>query len=139
MMPLLFDADYSILKDCGFEYEEDANNRFLVIKNFPLEKGLYVANGNSVEQVEILSVIPSDYNTSGCDMFWVYPQLSRMDGKEIPNISGPGQDSRTFDGKEYCRWSRHWQSGTWKEKEDNIQKIIDRITWALKKPDANKI
>jgi len=139
MPPLLLDEDYRILKDCGFEYEEDADNRFLIIKNFPLKDGLYLANGQNAQHVEVLSLIPSDYNTSGCDMFWLYPQLSRVDGKAIPAISGSGEDSRIFNGKEYCRWSRHWNQGLWKSKKDNLQKIIDRIVWALENPDANRI
>jgi len=137
-MALLFDEDYQILKEAGLEYEEDDESRFLIIKDFPLRKGLYVADGQPVESVNVLYVIPPNYNTQGGDMFWVHPQLGRADGKVIPQINGPGQDSRIFNGTEYCRWSRHWNKTPWKTKKDNIQTILDRIEWALRNPDAKK-
>jgi len=138
-MALLFDEDYNILRKCGTDYEEDEVNRFLIIKNFPLKVGLYVHADKPINQVEVLYMIPPDYNTSGGDMLWVHPALTRADGKTIPQAFGfGGGDSRSFNGKEYCRWSRHFKPGSWKPKVDNIQKILDRIEWALRKPNANR-
>jgi hypothetical protein len=138
-MALLYDEDYLYLKESGLEYEEGEAQRFLVIKNFPLSPGLYVYVGKPIDQVEVLWVVPSDYNTSGGDMFWVHPPLTRADGKGIPAAFCFGNgDPRHFNGKEYCRWSRHWNSGTWKPKIDNIQKVLDRIEWALRIPDATR-
>ncbi|MRR55717.1 MAG: hypothetical protein EG822_14635 [Deltaproteobacteria bacterium] len=138
-MALLFDEDYRILEESGLEYEEDEAQRFLLIKNFPLTPGFYIHSGVTLELVEVLWIVPSDYNTSGGDMFWVHPALSRTDGKAIPNVFGfGGVDARQFKGKEYCRWSRHWDIATWKSKVDNIQKVLGRIEWALKYPDAKR-
>jgi len=137
-MSLLFDDDYEVLKEAGFEYEEDENSRFLIIKNFPLAEGLYVAGDKPVTSVAVLSVIPTNYNTAGCDMFWVHPQLSRADKKTIPAISGPNEYSNTHKGIVYCRWSRHWNKHPWKPKVDKVRTILDRIEWALKNPDADK-
>lgn len=137
-MGLLFDEDYQVLKEAGLEYEEDDRNRFLILKNFPLREGLYVAGGTPVAAVAVLNVIPSNYNTAGCDMFWVHPQLARADGKAIPAISGSGQDSRTHNNTEYCRWSRHWNNHPWKPKVDKVRTILDRLEWAFKNPDADK-
>lgn len=139
-MPLLFDEDYAFLKSTGLEYEEDEAKRFLILRNYPLTKGLYIAGGKPVEAVNVLSIIPSNYNTQGCDMFWVHPQLARADGKDIPNIGGPdpNQDSRTHNGVVYCRWSRHWNKKPWRAKQDNIQTILSRIEWALRNPDADR-
>lgn len=138
-MALLFDSDYQFLKEAGLEYEEDETNRFLVLKNFPLAPSLYVSNGLPVQTVAVLNVVPSNYNTAGCDMFWVYPQLARADGKAIPQIGGADQDSRKHNGIEYYRWSRHWNKKPWKPKVDNIRTILSRLEWALKNPDADKI
>lgn len=137
-MPLLFDEDYEVLKEAGLEYEEDEPNRFLAIKNFPLQKGMYVSGGSAVDAVAVLSIIPPNYNTAGCDMFWVHPPLARSDGKTIPAVSGPNQDSRMFGGVEFMRWSRHWNTRPWKAKVDKVQTILDRLEWALKNPDADK-
>lgn len=139
-MALLLDEDYEILESSGLEYEEDESNRYLILTNFPLKDGLYVHDGDPLTEVEVLVEIPPNYNTQGNNMFWTYPVLKRADGKAIPRASDVnGTDPRHYDGKEYCRWSRHWNKPkSWKPKEDNIQKIIDRITWALTKPDANQ-
>ena len=138
-MPLLHDEDYQILKESGLMYEEDEAQRFLVIKNFSLSPGFYIYEGQPIDQVEVLWIVPPDYNTSGGDMFWVHPPLTRADGKGIPGAFGlGGGDSRQFNGKEYCRWSRHWNPGTWRSKIDNIHKVLDRIEWALKNPDTTR-
>jgi hypothetical protein len=138
-MRLLLDEDYKILDEAGLIYEEDFKNRFLIIKNFPLCSDLYVYNDEPIEEVEVLVVIPSNYNTSGINMFWTHPELKRADGIGIPaaQVFG-GQFSKNFDNKEFCRWSRHWPDGSWGSKVDNVQKILDRLEWALRNPNTNR-
>lgn len=137
-MPMLFDEDYTILEDAGLTFTEDETSRFFIFRDFPLPGGIYVAGSGPRMSVDVLYVIPASYNTSGGDMFWVHPRLVRADGKAIPNAGGPGEDSRTYNGVEYLRWSRHWNNKPWRPKVDNIQTIIDRITWAFKYPDAKR-
>lgn len=138
-MKLLFDEDYKILDDAGLLYEEDCGNRYLIIKNFPLAEELYVYNNKPIEEVEVLVIIPANYNTAGINMFWTHPELKRADGSEIPaaQVFG-GQWSKTFDSREFCRWSRHWPTGSWTPKKDNVQKILDRLEWAFRNPKANR-
>lgn len=137
-MPLLFETDYQYLGGIDLDYVEDEASRFLILKKFLLPPGVYRANGHPRAAVDVLYVVPPNYNVEGGDMFWVNPQLERIDGKPIPNISGPGQDSRTHNEVEYMRWSRHWNNRPWRPKVDNIQMIVDRITWAFKHPDAER-
>ena len=138
-MPLLFDDDYEIINHAHLEIEEDEASRFLVFKNFPLPNGMYTHNNAPIKTVEVLYIVPPTYNTEGGDMFWVYPPLSRADRSAIPNVNGPNQDSRIHNGIEYVRWSRHWNRTTpWKPKIDNVQTIINRITWAFKYPSAKR-
>tara|TARA_R110002167_G_scaffold88_4_gene610 strand:+ start:3303 stop:3722 length:420 start_codon:yes stop_codon:yes gene_type:complete len=139
-MSLLLVEDYEILEKAGLDYEEVEGSRFLILKNFPLKEDLYSFAGEKLEYAQILVVIPPNYNTSGNNMLWTYPELKRTDGKVIPAAFGFGQsDARHHNGKEYCRWSRHYKPDSWKAKVDNIQKILDRIEWALSNPDASKI
>lgn len=71
-------------------------------------------------------------------MFWVYPALSRKDGRFIPAVMPyGGGDARFFGGKEYCRWSRHFPPTAWRPKVDNVEKILSRVEWALKNPETN--
>lgn len=138
-MSLLLDDDYKILNDSGLEYDEDDENRFLVIKNYPVSEGLYISNAQLVTQVEVLVIIPNNYNMSGTDMLWTYPAISRIDNGPMPNVNVyGGSDNRLFNSKEYCRWSRHYDASSWKPKIDNVQKILSRIEWALKYPSTVK-
>jgi hypothetical protein len=138
-MALLFDEDYEILEDSGLVYEEDETNRYLIIKNYPLQKSFYHFNNQELETVEILVVIPSNYNTSGNDMFWTYPPLKRIDNVAIPAaFEFGGGDAKYYQQKEYCRWSRHYDSASWTPKTDNIQKILSRIEWSIKNPSSQK-
>ncbi|MER9331463.1 E2/UBC family protein [Mesorhizobium sp. M0488] len=139
-MPLLFNSDYEILKKAGLDFEEQEGARFLIFKNFPLPKGVYVADEKPADAVDVLYVIPQNYNISGGDMFWVDPRLYRADGGLIPNTGGPGpnEDSRTHAGVVFCRWSTHWNGNPWKAKVDNVQTIMDRISWAFRYPDARR-
>ncbi|WP_136420356.1 E2/UBC family protein [Herbaspirillum sp. ST 5-3] len=137
-MSLLFDSDYEYLKEVGQEYVEDEASRFLILKRFPLPNGVFKVGEIPSTSVDVLYIIPPNYNTEGGDMFWLNCRLERVDGKPIPNISGPGEDSRTHDGVEYLRWSRHWHNKPWRPKNDNIEQIISRLTWAFANPDAKR-
>ena len=64
-MALLLDVDYEILSSAGIETKEDEKNRFLVLKDFALEEGLYQYNGEDLRHVDILVVIPANYNSIG--------------------------------------------------------------------------
>lgn len=134
-MALLFDEDYEILKNAGLSTEEDEAKRYLIIKDYPLKEGLYKSGNFVIGKVDVLVVIPTNYNTSGNDMFWVHPPLIKADGSPISAAFVYGQgDSRIYNEQEFCRWSRHYSSNTWIPKVDNIQKILSRIEWALKNP-----
>lgn len=134
-MPLLLDSDYAELTDRGIDYVEDEAQRFLVLRDFRLPEGIY-----KEKTCDVLVIIPTNYNQSGIDMLWTHPHLTRLDGKAIPRMHRPGQsDNRIYDGKEYCRWSRHWNHAPvqWRAGKDNVVTIIARIIWAFNNPDAN--
>lgn len=133
-MPLLLDDDYEKLRERGITYEESEPHRFFVFTQHTLPAGTY-----TVAACDVLIVIPPNYNQDGNDMFWTFPRLHRTDGKPIPAVMDPaGGDNRILNGKEYCRWSRHWSSGpgVWRPGRDDVISIYRRIDWALKKPDA---
>lgn len=131
---LLLDEDYENLREHGITYEESEPNRFFIFKHLALPDGLY-----TVAACDALVVIPPNYNQGGNDMFWTFPRPYRADGKPIPAVMDPGGgDSRILDGKEYCRWSRHWPTGpgTWRPGKDDIISIYRRVVWALERPDC---
>lgn len=132
-MPLLLDSDYAELQERGISFAEDETRRFLILKNFELPESTY-----RQEVCDVLIVIPANYNQAGNDMFWTHPQLDRLGGASIPAADGPGANGQEYEGRIFCRWSRHWQSGAgmWKPGLDNVTTILNRITWALNHPDT---
>ena len=134
-MPLLFESDYGKLRERNLTYEENEANRFFVFTHYLLPNGIYDA-----VECDVLVVIPPNYNQAGNDMFWTYPHLRRTNGVPIPAANPPGGgDNRILNGREYCRWSRHWNppsKGVWRPGRDDIISIYRRIEWALSNPDA---
>jgi len=131
-MPLLFEEDYLKLKNRGLTYDEAAAQRFFIFTNLHLPGQLY-----TVERCDVLVIIPPNYNQAGNDMFWTFPRLQRADGKAIAATLNPGGgDNRIWNGKEFCRWSRHWSPSAWRPGRDDIITIFLRIAWALQRPDG---
>ncbi len=134
-MPLLLDSDYERLRDAGISFREDEASRFLVFLGVSLEYPSY-----NVLECDVLVVIPQNYPQAGNDMFWTSPSLSLADGTAIPQVSGlGGGDNRVWDGREFSRWSRHWQPstpGAWRPGKDDVMSIHRRVTWALGHPDC---
>src|SRR2546429_182362 len=103
-MPLLFESDYAKLRERGLTYEESERERFFVFTDLALPQGIY-----NEPKCDVLVVIPPNYNQAGNDMFWTHPHLRRLSGIPIPAANTPGGgDNRRWKGREFCRWSRHW-------------------------------
>lgn len=134
-MSLLFESDYEVLKEWNLPYEEGETERFFIFSDCSLPAGLY-----DVAKCDVLVVIPPNYNQAGNDMFWTYPRLRRKNGIPIPaTLDSGGGDNRVWNGKEFCRWSRHWRprsNGSWRPGVDDIASIYRRIEWALSHPDG---
>lgn len=134
-MGLLLEEDYIRIAEIKIEFEEESDNQYLVFHKYELPKGLY-----NVDICSVLVVIPANYNDAGIDCIWVSPLLSRKDGKPIPRASAKGAgENHNFQGQEYCRWSRHWNSGhnNWKPGVSNIDTILRRLRWIFEHPDAS--
>jgi hypothetical protein len=132
---LLLDSDYERLRDASIVVEESEPNRYLIFRGVKPQGLKY-----TVDECDVLVVIPANYPQAGNDMFWTAPQLFRADGKAIPQVNGPGGDSRIWNGREFCRWSRHWSDpspGVWRPGKDDVISIYRRITWAFENPDCS--
>lgn len=134
-MALLLDSDYERLREAGLEFDEDIAQRFFVFLGVRPHEGQY-----NVPACDVLVVVPPNYPQAGNDMFWTYPRLHRSDGRPIPRVLEPGGgDNRFWKGREFCRWSRHWDPsspGGWRPGKDDIMSVYRRIEWALKYPDG---
>ena len=134
MTKLLLDDDYIALDERNIQFAEDEGQRLWVISNYPLPQSIYVQ-----EKCDVLVIIPKNYNQDGNNMFWTFPRLVRADGRPTPKTHDPAADvNKTYDGREFCRWSRHWNQppSIWKPGKDNVLTILRRIEWALGNPDT---
>ena len=135
-MALLLDADYERLRDAAVAFEESEAQRFIVFLGVRPQGPKY-----SVDTCDVLVVIPPNYPQAGNDMLWTSPELVRADGKAIPQVLRPGGgDNRVWNGREFCRWSRHWEpasTGAWRPGKDDIISIYRRVLWSLEHPDCS--
>lgn len=92
--------DVEFLDSSGRDWETLSQNGqgggWLLVHRFPTPTGY-----NHRELIVALQITPS-YDTTEIDMAYVFPALSRLDGKGIPNLS-----SAIIDGRTFQRWSRH--------------------------------
>lgn len=134
-MSLLLESDYLRLKESGLEFDEDIEHRYFIFCGVALPENMY-----NVFHCDVLVVIPPNYPQAGNDMFWTNPLPKLADGRPIPAVLTPGGgDNRRWQGREFCRWSRHWNpssAGRWRPGVDDVLSIHRRIDWALKNPNC---
>lgn len=91
----------------------------IIISDYPLPADLYTA-----DKSDLMLIIPADYPTSGLDMFYFSPELSRKDGRTINAIAKEIHFER-----EWQRWSRHYE---WEPGTDSIVSHISYVSNQLK-------
>jgi hypothetical protein len=94
--------DEESLNALGIPWEtfREGSNQWLLLHEVRFREGFNHATGSVAVQ------IPPSYPTSGLDMAYFFPHLTRLDGKPI----GQTQCQQVIDGKQWQRWSRHY---TW--------------------------
>lgn len=94
----LLDADMAFLEAYGHQFDiiKDGST-WTVLHDFPIPPGF---NHNSVS---LAIRIEQGYPMTELDMLYVFPRLSRIDGREIPQT----QAEQPIEGKIFQRWSRH--------------------------------
>jgi len=132
---LLLPTDYATLLSNGVQHSEDADQRILILKSFPLPPGLY-----KQERVDVLIKIPPGYGDQGIDMFWTCPRLELLSGQAINATMDIGSSENIqWEGREYTRWSRHWNGygdTPWRPGLDAIHTILSRVRWCLANPNG---
>jgi hypothetical protein len=84
--------------------------QWLLIHKFP------IPSGYNVECAMAALQIPPSYPDAQIDMVYFHPQLARVDGRAIPNLT-----DQPLDGKTFQRWSRHRQGETpWRVGVDDV-------------------
>lgn len=108
----LMQDDLTYLQSLGLPWETvlETGVRRVLIHGFPIPKGY------NIEQASVCVVLQPGYPDTQIDMAYFLPELSRVDGKGIRNLS-----NSSFDGKNWQQWSRHRTPGSaWRIGEDNL-------------------
>jgi hypothetical protein len=98
----------------------DGQRRWLLIRSYPLPSGYTSAS------CDIAIEVPPSYPTAQLDMFYCYPPLALVSGREIPQT----QNVETILGVRYQRWSRHRQ---WDAARDNISTHLALVDESLRR------
>ena len=108
----LLPEDRKFLDDYGLPWETIIDgSQWVLIHNFPTH------DGYTHDRVTVAIRIETGYPQTELNMVYVFPALSRKDGKEIKAT----QAVQKLEGKSYQRWSRHRTPGNpWKAGQDSI-------------------
>lgn len=117
-MPLLpEDAKYLTDRKILHQVSEEGGMTCLVIPAWKLPSGL------DQPQTDVLIRLAAGYPDLAPDMWWVNPPLRRADGAAIP-----GTESLEFHlGRQWQRWSRHFQQGQWQPGIDRLENYLALI------------
>ncbi len=76
--------------------------RGIIIKNYPLP------DGYNHKEVEMMILVPQDYPVAALDMFYIFPEITKTNGRIIEALNTESHLDR-----QWQRWSRHypWQAG----------------------------
>lgn len=123
-MPLLpEDARYLVERNINHVVQEEAGMTCLVLQSWALPPGL------NQQQADILIRLAPGYPDVAPDMWWVDPPLQTAQGGGIPNT-----ESVEFHvGRNWQRWSRHFNGGQWQPGIDRLESFIVRINGELRR------
>lgn len=111
------EEDEGHLDALGLPWETviDNNARWLLIHDFPIPEGY--DHRTATAAVRVLGYPPGQI-----DMVYFIPELARIDGKPINNLS-----TIQLEGKTFQQWSRHYP---WDSAEDTLATHLVRVeTW----------
>lgn len=115
------DRDYLTGKDLTFEEVVDGPQRGVILRNYPMPKGLFDA-----DSADLLILIPSGYPDVPPDMFYTLPWIKLTDKNALPRCA---DQPHAFAGQSWQRWSRH--NSEWRPGIDGIWSMLKRVDHAL--------
>lgn len=117
--PLLLPADCCCLEDRGLAYEAsaEAGMTCVVIKSWQLPAGY------DRTESDLLVRLPAGFPDVAPDMWWFTPAVKLASGAEIPAT----QVVENHLGREWQRWSRHFQPGQWRSGLDGLESYLALI------------
>jgi len=123
---LLADEDLLYLreKEYNFEALEDGGFICVVIRSFSLPSA-YTPN-----TTDLLLRLPPNFPLARPDMFWTFPHVKLVNGA---NPQAADQFDVQFQGRQWQRWSRHFEASHWRPGTDNLKSFLGTIRRELMK------
>jgi hypothetical protein len=117
--PLLLPADCRCLEDRGLSYEvtTEAGMTCVIIMSWKLPTGYDRAES------DLLVRLPAGFPDVPPDMWWFAPALRLASGAEVQAT----QVVESYVGREWQRWSRHFQPGQWRSGLDGLESYLALI------------
>ena len=108
--------DEAFLDQYGLPWETVIDgSQWVIAHNFTTHQGY------NHPEASIAIRLETGYPMTQLDMVYVYPELVRNDGRQIPQT----QHRQALDGKQWQRWSRHRTSANpWRRGEDGLETHI---------------
>ncbi|MEF3691708.1 MAG: E2/UBC family protein [Candidatus Moraniibacteriota bacterium] len=120
----ILEEDEEYLSQKGYKWEllADGENGALIIKDYPVNENVF-----DRPKIDLLIIIPAQYNNAKLDMFYVDPPLKKKDGS-YPNAAEHFEDHV---GRRWQRFSRHLNS--WLPGIDSLAGFMSLISKELQK------
>lgn len=118
-------ADEQYLADRGLEHQVSPEQKMtcVVIQRWALPAGY------NATQADLLLRLGAGYPDVAPDMWWFDPPLHRTDGKTIPATDV----IETHVGRQWQRWSRHFNGGQWQSGIDGLESYLALIRRELER------
>lgn len=120
---MLSEADEHSLQEHGFRYaiETDANMTCLTISAYKLP------NGYDHTEADLLLRLDPGFPDTPPDMWWFSPAIKLSDGRAVRATN----NTESYLGRDWQRWSRHLNSGDWTPGNDNLASFLAVISQDL--------
>jgi len=116
------DQQYLNERAPGHTVSAEAGMICVLVPQFELPAGLTHARS------DLLVRLSPGYPDVPPDMWWFDPPVQRVDGREIPAT----QVRERHLGREWQRWSRHFNGGQWRSGIDSLESFIAIVRRELK-------
>lgn len=117
------DVEYLARRGVPHDITAEGNMTCVVLPRWTLPQGL------NQSTADLLIRLPPGYPDLAPDMWWFSPALFLANGQRIPNT----EVTETYLGKQWQRWSRHFQPGQWQSGVDGLESYLTLIDRELER------
>lgn len=111
------DALFLTSREMAYDVQSESNMTCVVLRDWPLPQGYDHATA------DLLLRLPAGFPDVPPDMWWFCPGIKLVNGPPIPAT----EVIESHLGRNWQRWSRHFNSGQWKPGIDGLESFLALI------------